>query len=45
MIFTGYYEHTIDAKHRLAIPAKFRSRLDPQRDGTALVMVPGQPAA
>lgn len=44
MIFTGYYEHTIDAKHRLAIPAKFRSRLDPERDGTALVMVPGQPA-
>ena len=44
MIFTGYYEHMIDAKHRLAIPAKFRSRLDPQRDGTALVMVPGQPA-
>lgn len=44
MIFTGYYEHTIDAKHRLAIPAKFRSRLDPERDGTALVMVPGQPS-
>jgi MraZ protein len=44
MIFTGYYEHTIDAKHRLAIPAKFRSRLDPERDGSALVMVPGQPA-
>jgi len=43
MIFTGFSEHGIDAKNRLAIPAKFRSRLDPDRDGEAFVIVPGQP--
>lgn len=45
MIFTGYYEHTIDSKNRLAIPSKFRSRMDPEADGTAFVMVPGQPSS
>lgn len=44
MIFIGYYEHTIDNKNRLAIPAKFRSRLDPERDGKTFVIVPGQTA-
>jgi MraZ protein len=44
MIFTGYYEHGIDAKNRLAIPAKFRSRIDPERDGVGFVIVPGQPS-
>lgn len=33
MVFTGTYEHTIDAKHRLAIPARIRSLL--QRDAAA----------
>ncbi|MFQ5503067.1 MAG: division/cell wall cluster transcriptional repressor MraZ [Phycisphaerae bacterium] len=43
MIFTGYFEHTIDAKNRLAIPSRFRSRMDPEADGKAFVIVPGQP--
>ncbi|MFQ5412587.1 MAG: division/cell wall cluster transcriptional repressor MraZ [Phycisphaerae bacterium] len=43
MIFTGYFEHTIDAKHRLAIPSRYRSHMDPETDGTAFVLVPGQP--
>ncbi len=42
MVFTGNYEHTIDEKNRLAIPAKFRSRLDSERDGRCFVLVPGQ---
>ncbi len=33
MVFTGTYEHSIDAKHRLAIPARLRSLL--QRDAMA----------
>ncbi|MBN2563851.1 MAG: hypothetical protein JXQ75_23295 [Phycisphaerae bacterium] len=45
MIFTGFYEHAIDAKNRLAIPARFRSRLDPEQDGTGFVIVPGQPSS
>ena len=32
MLFTGEYEHTIDAKQRLAIPADVRAILDPDRD-------------
>ncbi len=44
MIFAGYFEHTIDAKNRLAIPAKFRSKMDPDEDGIGFVIVPGQPA-
>jgi len=27
--FTGFYEHTIDAKHRLAIPAEIRALVTP----------------
>ena len=44
MIFLGYSDHAIDAKNRLAIPSKFRSRLDPERDGAGFVIVPGQPS-
>ena len=44
MVFTGYYEHSIDGKNRLAIPAKFRSRWDQERDGDGFVIVPGRPA-
>ena len=33
MLFVGHYEHTIDAKQRLAIPSDIRQRLDPERDG------------
>ena len=45
MIFTGFYEHSIDAKNRLAIPSKIRSRLDPQRDGEGFAVVPGRPSS
>ncbi len=41
MLFTGEYEHTIDAKNRLAIPADIRSRLDPAKDGEAFYVVLG----
>ena len=44
MIFIGSSTHSIDAKNRLAVPAKFRTRMDPERDGTDFVIVPGQPA-
>jgi len=40
MIFTGHAELTIDAKGRLAIPAKHRALLRPERDGTAWYCVP-----
>jgi MraZ protein len=40
MIFTGHAELTIDAKQRLAIPAKHRALLRPERDGTAWYCVP-----
>jgi MraZ protein len=46
MIFTGVSEHTIDEKNRVAIPAKHRSRLQPDRDGVGFViaMRQGDPA-
>lgn len=40
MLFTGHSEHTIDAKLRLAIPAKYRARLDESRDGSTWYSVP-----
>jgi MraZ protein len=40
-VFTGEYEHTIDSKHRLAIPAELRQRLHPDIHGSALYLVPG----
>ncbi|MDX9912589.1 MAG: hypothetical protein RBS39_12230 [Phycisphaerales bacterium] len=40
MLFTGHTEATIDAKQRLAIPAKYRSLWDAARDGTAWQCVP-----
>lgn len=40
MLFTGHSEHTIDAKQRLAIPAKYRNQLKPERDGAAWYCVP-----
>jgi MraZ protein len=43
MVFTGYCQHAIDAKNRLAIPAKFRAKVDPERDGKYWVIVYGQP--
>ena len=40
MPFTGQAEATIDAKQRLAIPAKFRNRWSPEHDGTTWFCVP-----
>lgn len=40
MLFTGHYEHVIDAKQRLAIPADIRARWRPQADGLAWFAVP-----
>jgi MraZ protein len=40
VLFTGHSEHTIDAKLRLAIPAKHRNSLTPERDGAAWFCVP-----
>lgn len=42
MVFTGYYEHGIDDKNRLAIPAKFRAIWDPDRHGKGFIIVPGR---
>jgi MraZ protein len=40
MIFTGHAELTIDAKQRLAIPAKHRAGLTAEKDGTAWYSFP-----
>jgi MraZ protein len=39
--FTGQHEHTIDAKHRLAIPAEIRAAMDSKTHGEAFYLVPG----
>ena len=41
MLFTGEFEHTIDAKSRLAIPADIRNRLDDNLHGTGFYVAPG----
>jgi len=40
VLFTGFAELTVDAKGRLAIPAKYRGQWQPQRDGDAWFCVP-----
>lgn len=40
MLFTGYSEHTIDNKQRLAVPAKYRNLWTPERDGSAWISIP-----
>lgn len=42
MPFTGYYEHTVDDKNRLSIPASLRNQMDPERDGKRWYVVPGR---
>lgn len=44
MVFLGFSEVLLDAKHRLAIPAKFRRNVDPEKHGSAFVVVIGKPA-
>lgn len=45
MLFTGANEHTIDAKHRLAIPASVRNQLSSTDSGNALYIVVGHNGA
>lgn len=40
MLFVGNSEHSIDAKQRLAVPAKFRAGWETQKDGTAWYCIP-----
>jgi MraZ protein len=40
VLFTGFSEHTVDAKLRLAIPAKYRNQWSPERDGNAWYCFP-----
>lgn len=41
MLFTGDYEHTIDAQQRLSIPSDIRAAMDPETHGKAFFAVPG----
>lgn len=41
MLFTGEYEHTIDTKQRLAVPAEIRGQLAAHEHGEALYLAPG----
>ncbi|MDE0887990.1 MAG: hypothetical protein OSA40_00885 [Phycisphaerales bacterium] len=41
MLFLGHFEHTIDTKNRLAIPAELRDVFDEATHGTAFVAAPG----
>ncbi len=41
MLFTGEYEHTIDAKGRMAIPSEIRSRMNKEEDGEAFYLTIG----
>lgn len=40
VLLTGQYEHVIDAKQRLAVPAEIRAQWRPERDGAAWYAVP-----
>ncbi len=41
MLFTGEYEHTLDSKNRLSIPAKFRQLLSPETIGDKYYLIIG----
>lgn len=40
MLYVGYSELVIDAKARLAVPARYRAQWDPTADGKHWVLVP-----
>lgn len=40
-IFFGEFEQSIDAKHRMAIPAALRELIDPEEDGSNFVLMVG----
>ncbi|MEM1331777.1 MAG: hypothetical protein AAGG07_14630 [Planctomycetota bacterium] len=40
MLFTGHAELTVDAKGRLAIPAKYRNAWEAERDGSSWISIP-----
>lgn len=42
MLYVGYSELVIDAKARLAVPARYRAQWDPSADGKHWVLVPWQ---
>jgi MraZ protein len=39
--FIGEYQHSIDQKSRLIIPARWRESIDPETDGSGLYLTPG----
>ena len=41
-MFLGEYEHSLDSKQRLAIPAEIREQWKPERHGSMLIAAPGQ---
>jgi len=41
VLFTGEYEHSIDAKQRVAIPSELRAVLDPAVHGEGFYATPG----
>ena len=41
-MFTDGYDRTLDDKHRIQIPAPFRSAIDPATDGTAFYVTLGE---
>jgi MraZ protein len=45
VLFTGEYEHTIDAKLRVAVPSDIRAVLDPAVHGEGFYAAPGQNGA
>ena len=42
LLFTGQYDRTIDAKHRIQLPSQFRSLIDPERDGSSMYVILGE---
>jgi MraZ protein len=40
-LFVDFHELVVDEKNRLLVPAEFRKRLDPERDGEAFYLTTG----